>query len=205
MAIRLNNYILTDELKEVMRNKLYETREEKRETGFTLCSKPDNIINARGDHIGDPNKIKIDPEVCNKDERFLGGYHTHPRGDSSPSVTDLSHCGVHKIVCVGGDIDDKIKCQLWKQKQISKGEVLTIAKDLKNKKRPINPEYKINFDCLNIMSILGRKEDNLVKMDKDIDKIKSYLPILNKPLSKDLQNKLINAIKVRDIYANKLK
>lgn len=204
MTRKLNSYILTDELKEVMRKRLYETRDEKREKGFTLCSKLNNVISARGDHKGDQNKIKIDPEVCYKDEKFLGGYHTHLRGDSNPSITDLSHCGVHKIVCIGGVKDDEIKCQIWKQKQISKEDALIIAKDLKNNKQPTK-EYKINYDCQNNMSILAEKEDILVGMDKNIDNIKSFLSILNKPLSIDLQNKVIFAVNVRDTYANKLK
>jgi hypothetical protein len=54
MVIKLNSYILTDELKNVMRNKLHDIREknlgknpeDKTEFGFTFCSKSDNIINA---------------------------------------------------------------------------------------------------------------------------------------------------------------
>lgn len=42
-----------------MKDKLYETQQTKKEMGFTLCSKPDNIIKARGDLIGDSHKIEI--------------------------------------------------------------------------------------------------------------------------------------------------
>ncbi len=55
------------------------------------------------------------------------------------------------------------------------------------------------------MLILAKKEDILVGMDKDIDDIKSFLSIINKPLSTDLQNIITTAGESRDTYANKLK
>jgi proteasome lid subunit RPN8/RPN11 len=123
MTTRLNSYILTDTVKEKMENTLHDTKEE--ENGFTLCSESDNIIIPKGDYTGGSNKINIYPEIC-KDKKFVGGYHTHPRDDSSPSIADLSHCGVHKIVCIGGDKDNKIKCQIWKQNQVSKKDMIDI-------------------------------------------------------------------------------
>jgi ABC-type Zn2+ transport system substrate-binding protein/surface adhesin len=209
MAIKLNSYILTDELKDVMRNKLHDIREknwgknqeDKTEGGFTFCSKSDNIINAKGDHIGDNSKVKLNPDLCDKDEKFLGGYHTHP-GDSSPSTTDLSHCGIQKIVCIGGENDDKIKCHIWKQKQISRYDAVTIYKDLKNEKWPTNPEYKINANCMDIMSTLGGEEDELIKRSKVIDDVISYFRIMGKPLHIDLKNKITAKTKIVDTEVN---
>lgn len=206
MTTRLNSYVLADKVKKKMKGKLYDSRQTKEEMGFTLCSKSDNIIRARGDHKGDSRKIKIDPGACNTDEKFLGGYHTHPGGDSSASIIDLSHCGLHKIICIGGDKDDRIKCQIWKQKQISKEDVLIIAEDIKNnKKQPTNPEHKVNLDCINVMSILKDEEDNLEKMDKDIDKMKSFIPIIKKFGYTTIQDKIIAAVEARDMYNNRLK
>jgi len=97
MITKLNSYILTDEVKDAMRNKLYKTQQE--ELGFTLCSKSDNIIMPGRDLVGDSRKIEIDPGACKEDEKFLGGYHTHPETDSRASAEDLYHCGKFKVIC----------------------------------------------------------------------------------------------------------
>lgn len=88
METKLNSYILTEELKKKMRDTLHNTQQVKVEMGFTLCSKPDNIIRSRGYRIGDSREIEISPRVCEKYEKFLGGYHTHPKVDSSASARD---------------------------------------------------------------------------------------------------------------------
>lgn len=204
MVTRLNSYILPDDIEDKMKERLRKTRQN--ELGFTLCSNQNNIITAKGYRKGKSDRIEIDTDACGKDEKFLGGYHTHPKGNSLASAEDLAHCGVFKAICIGGVKDDGIRCQIWKQKQISKEDGLIIAKDIKdNKKQPTNKEHKTNFNCANIMSILAKKEDILVGMDKDIDNIKSFLSIINKPLSTDLQNTIITAGESRDTYANKLK
>ncbi len=204
MVTRLNSYILPDDVENNMKERLHKTRQN--ELGFTLCSNQNNIITANGYREGKSDRIEIDIEACDKDEKFLGGYHTHPKGNSLASAEDLAHCGAFKAICIGGVKDDGIRCQIWKQKQISKEDGLIIAKDIKdNKKQPTNKEHKTNFNCANIMSILAKKEDILVGMDKDIDNIKSFLSIINKPLSTDLQNTIITAGESRDTYANKLK
>lgn len=57
--IKLNSYILSDNIKDEMRHKLDKTRQDKVELGFTLCTNSDNIIRSRGDHIGNSDKISI--------------------------------------------------------------------------------------------------------------------------------------------------
>ena len=96
METKLNSYILTEELKKKMRDILHKSQQVKIEIGFTLCSKPDNIIRSREDRIGDSREIEISPRVCEKDEKFLGGYHTHPKVDSNASARDLRYCGMAK-------------------------------------------------------------------------------------------------------------
>jgi proteasome lid subunit RPN8/RPN11 len=173
MTTRLNSYILTDTVKEKMENTLRDTKEE--EKGFTLCSESDNTIIPKGDYTGGSNKINIYPEIC-KDKKFVGGYHTHPRDDSSPSIADLSHCGVHKIVCIGGYKDNKIKCQIWKQNQVSKKDMIYTYEDIgRHKKLPTNPKLKISFDCANAMTILSIKEDYLNTFDDALNSIEKTL------------------------------
>lgn len=107
--IKLNGYTLPDKVKKKMRYTLHKTQQSKVEMGFTLCSKPDNIIRARGDCIGSSCKMVIDSKKCEKDEKFLGGYHTHPGEDSHASAEDLRYCGIFKIICTGGQTDNKIR------------------------------------------------------------------------------------------------
>ena len=63
MVIRLNSYILIKEVKNKMIHKLYDAQQTENETGFTLCSKLDNIIRPRGIPVGDSLNIKIDPDT----------------------------------------------------------------------------------------------------------------------------------------------
>ena len=84
METKLNGYVLREELKKKMRDVLYKTQQE--ELGFTLCSKPDNVIVPRGFHVGSSHEIEINPRSCEKDEKYLGGYHTHPGTDSQASA-----------------------------------------------------------------------------------------------------------------------
>ncbi len=55
--VRLNSYILSDDVKDEMRHKLDKTRQDRIELGFTLCANSNNVIVSRGDHIGNSDKI----------------------------------------------------------------------------------------------------------------------------------------------------
>lgn len=182
MAIKLNGYTLSNNSIDIMRNALDRSRRIEKEIGSTLCSRQDNVIKLRGEYEGESDKVKIDTEVCDKDEKFLGGYHTHPKGDSTPGITDLSHCGTFKVICTGGAKNNKINCNVWKEKQISKEDAANIAKDInENKKQPTNKDHKTSFNCINTMMILGGQEDYIKELDKDIGKKKlDVLALKNK-------------------------
>lgn len=94
--IKLNSYILPDNIKNDMGGMLDNTSQV--EIGFALCSK-DNVIRKGRYFIGSSNKMIIDASACDKSEKFLGAYHTHPRDDSYPSAEDLRYCGIHKVIC----------------------------------------------------------------------------------------------------------
>lgn len=172
---KLNSYILTDEVKRGMRNKLSETqqdkKEDKEELGFTLCVNSNNIISARGNHLGYSGKIIINPDACNEDEKFLGGYHTHPNVDSHASANDLVHCGTNKIVCIGGDIDNKIKCYVWKSRQLSSEDKGKIADGYISGHR--NPKYQQTFNCIDNFEPLYREEKDIKEIDKGLKELES--------------------------------
>ncbi len=211
MITKLNSYILTDEVKNAMKDKLYETQQTKKEMGFTICSKPNNIIKARGDLIGDSHKIEIDPGACSKDEKFLGGYHTHPEKDSQASAEDLHYCGKFKIICTGGQTDNKIRCHTWKYKQLSSEDINKMADIFK--KETTNSEklkYQQSFDCFDTIGPLYSRETNVKEnMDKKLDDIKSLLSVLKKSGAIEstarVQNMLTTATSTRNIYVNKLR
>ena len=208
MITKLNSYILTDRVKDAMRNKLYKTQQE--ELGFTLCSKSDNIIMPGRDLIGDSRKIEIDPGACKEDEKFLGGYHTHHETDSRASAEDLYHCGKFKIICTGGKTDNKIRCHTWKYEQLSSEDIGKMTDIVK--KGVTNFEslkYQQSFNCFDTMEPLYSREKNVKEnMDKKIYDIKSFLSILKKSGATEsatrVQNMLTIATKARNIYANKL-
>ncbi len=200
MGTKLNGYILTEELKKKMRDTLLETQQTKVEMGFTLCSKPDNIIVSRGDHSGESLKIKIDSEVCEKDEKFLGGYHTHFGTDSSASATDLRYCGTDKTTCIGGDTDNKIMCYIWKYEQQSLEESNKMVDSInKGMTKYENPKYQPAFDCIRAMNPLFLGDIYVREnLDKDLKETKSRLLVLKKTgKSKHEITKIENEIKKR--------
>lgn len=206
MEKRLNSYILTDAVKEKMEDTLRETI--LLEKGFALCSR-DKIIEPRGNIVGTSDSIIIEPEHC-KGEKFLGGYHTHPKKDSNASALDLFFCGMNKITCVGGQKDNKIKCYTWKHEQLFgeelKKEYNDMKKDIMKYK---SSRYKPNFDCLNSMSVLASREMNIKGSDKELDRMESDLLQLKKsgaPRYKivEEENKINSKTEVRNKSFRKL-
>lgn len=212
MKTKLNGYSLPEELKKKMRDTLHNTQQTKLEMGFTLCSKSDNIIMSRGYHIGSSYEIEINPRSCEKDEKYLGGYHTHPSDDSHASARDLRYCGMTKMTCIGGHTDNKIRCYTWKHEQPSPGELNKIVDDIsKGMISPENFKYQSHFDCLYSMDILHSKEMEIrEKVDKELNKMRSDLLTLHRSgvsenKIENAAHKLINETLKRDEHANKLK
>lgn len=212
METKLNSHILTEELKKKMRDTLHKTKQTKIEMGFTLCSKSDNIVRSRGYHIGSSHEIEINPRSCEKDEKYLGGYHTHPSDGSHASARDLHYCGMAKMMCIGGHTDNKIRCYTWKHEQPMPEERDKIVDDIK--KGIISPEnfkYQSHFDCLYSMNILYSKEmDIREKVDRELDLMKSDLLDLHRfgaseNKIEEAVHKLINETLKRDMSVNKLK
>ncbi len=109
MLIRLNSYLLTEPVIEKMRAKIQETKEKKLEVGFGLCRLgKSNIIKAGDTCIGTECELTRTKE-CNIG-LYAGGYHTHPRSDTDPSIADLLNAYNDEIECIGSPVDSKIKC-----------------------------------------------------------------------------------------------
>lgn len=170
METKLNSYILTDKVKNDMKNALSISRQVKKEVGLTMCSDKDNVITLRGEQEDKNHEISI-MRKCDEGEEYVGYYHTHPGSDSRASSVDLMTCGTSKALCVGGRKKgqeqgiDNVNCYIWKDKVISvqKGEQL-FTRVLAGMKGPRNPEYKSHFNCLDT---IGRYAEEQVSLDKE--------------------------------------
>jgi hypothetical protein len=209
--IKLNDYTLPEKIKAKMIITLFKTHEDKEELGFTLCSNPDNVITASEGLTGTSAGLIIDPRMCKKDEKFLGGYHTHPMEDSHASAEDLHHCGIFKILCTGGKTDNKIRCNIWKHEQQSTEEYNKMVYDIHDGVTKYkNPKYQPNFDCIRSIGPLFLDEKHLKEKDQDLKKKKLDVLALDRPGISEHEiigagTDLLNDMIKRDIRYNILK
>lgn len=115
MSIKLNSYILSDELIDKMKDRLNETRKNGLELGFNICKTNDTLI-SKDDCIGTTCQISIQKE-CSEQEKTpkVGDYHTHPHGPAFMSPTDTwKACGLD-FRCVGSVNSGKINCFVRKK------------------------------------------------------------------------------------------
>ena len=109
MVTTVNSFILSDDLVKKMRHKIEETREKKIELGFGLCRiGRSNIIRPGGDCAGTECAL-TEPREC-KVGSYIGGFHTHPRTGTKPSIADLIIAYDEGVECIGSVIEDDIKC-----------------------------------------------------------------------------------------------
>ncbi len=209
--IKLDSNTLPERVRTKMILTLFKTHQTKKELGFTLCSKPDNIIVASEDITGISDRIIIDPRMCKKDEKFLGGYHTHFGRDSYPSAEDLHYCGIFKIICTGGSVDNKIRCNTWKHGQQSVEAHNKMIYDIdKGITKSENMKYQPNFDCIRNMGSLFSEEKYIKEeVDKDLDEKKLRLYALERSGAPEkviieAENEIVDGIEKRNRSAIEL-
>jgi hypothetical protein len=116
MPKNLNSFVLTDNIIEIMKQKISKTENIRREFGFNLC------------HIEGSNELKDDThcigtecamplEKTCKIGKKVGTFHTHPESDSVPSLPDLWNGYYYGVECIGGTTDKKIVCYIRKDKE----------------------------------------------------------------------------------------
>ncbi len=109
MSIRLNSYVLPEDVVEKMRLKIEETRQKNIELGFGLCRmKYVNTLKPGEECSGNECSIKQMPEC--QTGLYVGGYHTHPVGTAEPSIADLKNAYINDVECVGSTKDNDIRC-----------------------------------------------------------------------------------------------
>lgn len=109
MVTIVNSFILPDDLVKKMKGKIEETKEKKIELGFGLCRiGKSNIIRPGGDCTGTECAL-TEIRECMVGS-YIGGYHTHPRTGTKPSIADLIIAYDEGVECIGSVIENDIKC-----------------------------------------------------------------------------------------------
>ena len=99
MSTKLNSIILSDDITDRMKVLLKETKNHRLEYGFDICKKNNDLI-MRNECHGTLCSLEL-PQGCNTDEKLVGDYHTHPRGDSLMSNSDAHVACRLDFSCVG--------------------------------------------------------------------------------------------------------
>jgi hypothetical protein len=168
MSTKLNGYTLPDETINLMRSILSKSIQKGVESGFTLCSDQKNNLQARNICSGDSCAISV-KEKCDKQEKFAGSYHTHPRSYSTASAGDLIYCGAIPNVCIGGE-DNKIKCYTWKHNRTTEEKYNELVDKLnKGIKQIDDPVHEKTFECMKGFGYIVHTEKIVRENDKKVD------------------------------------
>lgn len=115
MPKNLNSFILSDNIIEIMKQKLKKTGDINKELGFNLCQiEGNNELKDDAHCIGSECRLPL-AKACNIGTK-VGTYHTHPKQNSIPSLADLWGGYYHGVECIGGTADQKIMCYIRKDK-----------------------------------------------------------------------------------------
>jgi hypothetical protein len=133
MSKQINSFILPDNIISNMKDKIKETRKLKTELGFALCINGNNINgnNINGNNINGDNQryqnnslkkiiekgtdcigttCSIKVGKCQKDQTYIGNYHTHPSTFPTMSITDMVTGCSEDIECIGSAPFNTIRC-----------------------------------------------------------------------------------------------
>ena len=109
MVIKLNSYVLPEDVIIKMKLKIEETKQKNIELGFGLCRmKYVNTLKLGNECSGDKCSITQTPECPTG--LYVGGYHTHPEGAAEPSIADLKNAYLNDVECVGSPEENAIRC-----------------------------------------------------------------------------------------------
>lgn len=111
---KINEFVLQDNIINLMRRQLDDSRDHKIESGFTMCANKDNIIEAKNITKRTDKEIFLSYS-CPSGFNSVGTYHTHPDAISNASPRDLLNACGHIGDCIGGSSDNKIKCYIRKK------------------------------------------------------------------------------------------
>ena len=159
MTVKLNSFILPNDIIIKMRDKIRETESTGKEHGFSLCKKPkSDVLIDRAHCIGDECSLKI-KRMCRHDELLIGDYHTHPVMGANPSLQDMIVQYDLGLGCIGSSEDNEIKCFVRKDKTPDPSVIRSIREVINKYEKPLE---KMTFG--DILSGKGEfLEEKLVK------------------------------------------
>jgi len=142
----------TSETLKKMKYELDNTTEKER--GFVLCKRHDGLITYGKSHIGNIGEVKNGAffqkvrvrNKCDKNEDFIGDYHTHTN-KSDASIADLTSAFVYDVLRCVGSKPDNINCFRRKAETRDMSEEENVEheyKEVLSKIRKINTMYKSN-------------------------------------------------------------
>lgn len=111
---KINTFALQENIINLMKEQLEDSRKTNIELGFTMCANTDNIIDAKNISKRTDKEIFISSD-CPSGFKSVGSYHTHPDVISRASAGDLLNTCGHIGDCIGGGADNKIKCYVRKK------------------------------------------------------------------------------------------
>lgn len=157
----LNSFIIPDDIIKKMDETLKESRTKEIELGFSLCKRTDNNILKIGEQcVGGECSISL-PEQCEeKDDIYVGTYHTHFNESSRPSSQDIPIIYKRGLACIGGIHENKIRNEEINcyTRNVPKDiesiyrfkDKLVFIKDRIERRKEIDKFVKDNFDIIKI-------------------------------------------------------
>ncbi len=157
----LNSLVIPDDIIKEMEKTLKESRKRQIELGFALCKMLDNDILKIGEQcIGGEISVCL-PERCkDKDDVYVGAYHTHFNESSRPSGQDIPIIYKRGLACIGGISENKLRmeeinCYLRNvPKDIEEihrfKDRLVFIKDRAERRKEIDKFVHDNFDVIKI-------------------------------------------------------
>lgn len=156
--MKLNSFILPENVAKEMINKLREGFEKEIELGFSLCtSQKKNVLKVGETCTGGDCSISL-PSKCKGNDIYAGAYHTHPHESSKPSSQDIPVIYNRGFACIGGIEDDKeeIKCYIRNVPidietiDIFKYKLVSI-RDRTERRKEIDKFVKDNFRTIDVI------------------------------------------------------
>ena len=127
MPKKLNSSILPDDVIQKMNVSIEFSKSNNIEVGFNLCTENSNKqLHDEAHCSGAECSVDI-PKGCNRGQQ-VGLFHTHPAGNSKPSIQDIANAYQIGANCIGST--EGIKCYLRKDNLPSRKGLETIISAL---------------------------------------------------------------------------
>jgi len=184
---KIGKFIISNEIKEEMKNLVNKTSKDNIERGFNLCETPGKKdIQIASKCIGNFCSLELSESKCKPGDKEFGSFHTHPSSDVNfMSSSDIysSHLNKEKVSCIGTSKDincfipikskgcNKSTSYELRKKQISRGMKLEEELEIKHK----DQLYPFRMDYEKVHNTLKNTSEMKINDKKDHTESKEYL------------------------------